>query len=411
MTTKKRLFEVFEHVTGIQPSLSEEIPSNDWTAGTIVEFMDSIGQDEQRMMDRNSGYSSGDYGRIKFRVQNNTLYMDFQTPEIAHLAINKLSDALSNPYEFYSRFDEMPNTVMVQFTNNGIDEGDLTYAHANGAAPEQDQYQLGMEEGLRPGIRNVAAKDLRTGDVLSSGSKIFSSAFAGVRTPKGKVEIGVEYPGGKRKIQLWNRSTLIGVMDQTAVNPAPQQTNQVQPKNSWDILDRESKFNILLKFLKNPDEAEQMADMTYDQLPEPVLANVTRDQQQPVDEISSDLFKKAIGMTKDRGQDNRTNKLGRTFFTEFTSKPLFGGTISDIIVNNPQQGNYSNVSIEILPTAQSGQNLFYIYYDIDKDHYELDYPISRKDARTLSLIAAKINPQTQYRNGTGDFKIREYGMN
>jgi len=407
MATEKRLFEVFEHVTGIKPSVSEDVPANDWTSGAIIEFMDSIGQDEQRMLDRNSGYSNGDLGRIKFRVQNNTLYMDFQTPEIAHLAINKLSDALSNPYEFYSRFDEMPNTVMVQFTDNGISEGDLTYAHVNSAAPDKDQYQIGMEEGLRPGIRNVAAKDLKSGDVLSSGAKIFSNAFAGVYTPKGKVEVGVEYPGGKRKVQLWNRGTLIGVVDPTAT----QQGNPIQSQNPWDGLDRQSKLNVLLKFLKNPDEAEQMADMNFEQLPEPVLANVARDQQQPVDEISSDLFKKAINMTKDRGQDYRTTKLGRTFFSEFTRKPLFDGIINDIIVNNPQQGNYRNVSIEILPNGQGGKSIFYVYYDIDKDHYELDYSISRKDARTLSLIAAKINPQTQYKNGTGDFKIKEYGMN
>lgn len=145
MADKKRLNEVFEHVTGVNPSISEAIPESNWTAGTIGEFLDTVGQEQYKMLDRNSGVSSGDFGRVKFRVQNNTLYLDFQTPEMAHMAINNMSNAASNPYEFSSRFDQMPNTVMVQFTDSGINEGDLAYMHVNDAGPETDQYQIGTE--------------------------------------------------------------------------------------------------------------------------------------------------------------------------------------------------------------------------------------------------------------------------
>lgn len=147
MATQKRLNEVFEHVTGVNPYPQEEYISNKWNTNSIVEFMDIIGQDDQKikMIDPTTGISFGDFGRVKFSVQNNTLYLEFQTPEMAHMAINKLSDAVGNPYEFSSRFDQMPNTVMVQFTDSGINEGDLAYMHVNDAGPETDQYQIGTE--------------------------------------------------------------------------------------------------------------------------------------------------------------------------------------------------------------------------------------------------------------------------
>lgn len=145
MATKKRLNEIFEHVNGISPSVPEEVSQSNWTSDSITEFLDTIGQNQNKMIDPNSGVSSGDFGRVKFSVQNNTLYLEFQTPEMAHMAINRLSDAVGNPYEFSSRFDEMPNTVMVQFTNSGISEGDLAYMQVDDACPETDQYQIGTE--------------------------------------------------------------------------------------------------------------------------------------------------------------------------------------------------------------------------------------------------------------------------
>lgn len=147
MATQKRLLEVFEHVTGSNPSTltDQQVGDSKWTENVIGSFLDEIGQDQFKMFDLTKGASNGDFGRVKFSVVNNTLYLDFQTPEIAHMAINRLSDSLSNPYEFSSRFDQMPQTVMVQFTDSGISEGDLTYAHVNGAGPEIDKFQIGTE--------------------------------------------------------------------------------------------------------------------------------------------------------------------------------------------------------------------------------------------------------------------------
>lgn len=149
MATQKRLFEVFEHVTGVpmkeqQPSI-EQIGNTSWTESAISELLDAVGQDENKMFSLTAGVSNGDWGRVKYSVVNGAiLYLQFQTPEEAHMAINSFSNSLSNPYEFSSRFDQMPTTVMVQFTDSGISE-DLLYSHATDAGPNSDQYQMGTE--------------------------------------------------------------------------------------------------------------------------------------------------------------------------------------------------------------------------------------------------------------------------
>jgi hypothetical protein len=137
-----------------------------------------------------------------------------------------------------------------------------------------------------------------------------------------------------------------------------------------------------------------------------------------VNEISLDLFNRATDITRARGQDSRTENLGSTFFREFVGKPLLGGTIKLVTVFKPKSAPLSNdvAIVYHLPARSHGmgsrpaedQN---IYYDVKNDTYGTgDMPISRADARMLSRIAIKANPNTQYKNGTGDFRIKEYGM-
>jgi hypothetical protein len=133
-----------------------------------------------------------------------------------------------------------------------------------------------------------------------------------------------------------------------------------------------------------------------------------------INEISSDTFKSAINVSKERGTDKRTHKLGGLYFNNFLNKPLLGGKISNIGVSAPQQANHRLVSIEIEKTVyqDSGYNkgetkIFkdYIYYDIDKDIYEVG-EIDRKDAVILSKIAQHINPNTKYKETGKYFKIK-----
>lgn len=61
-------------------------------------------------------------------------------------------------------------------------------------------------------MTTIRVSDLKTGDTLSSGAKVISNPTAGVRTPKGKVEIGIQYPNGKCAVRTWGKSTTIGIV-------------------------------------------------------------------------------------------------------------------------------------------------------------------------------------------------------
>jgi len=133
-----------------------------------------------------------------------------------------------------------------------------------------------------------------------------------------------------------------------------------------------------------------------------------------INELSPNTFKSAINVSKERGTDNRTRKLGQLYFNEFVGKPILGGKITDITVNNPSQGNYRTVSVEVeIPSDsnKTSKKKEYIYYDIDKDiwdHDEAKADIERKDAVVLSKIAMKINPDTKYKETGKYFKIKGY---
>lgn len=128
--------------------------------------------------------------------------------------------------------------------------------------------------------------------------------------------------------------------------------------------------------------------------------------------ISPDLFKSAIDVSKERGTDNRTRKLGTLYFNDFIGKPLMGGIISNIVVAFPQQSNYKNVRIEIEKESniEPGKTKkSYITYDIYGDLFDIEQDMDRKDARILSLIALKINPDSRYKETGKYFSIK--GMN
>jgi hypothetical protein len=140
--------------------------------------------------------------------------------------------------------------------------------------------------------------------------------------------------------------------------------------------------------------------------------------QSRLDELSSDAIKKAIDVSKSRGTDSRTYKMGKLYFNQFVGKPFMGGKITDIGISNPSQGNYKQVvvSFEHRTPQESGYNkgedivkTDYIYYDIDKDLFDMEsVAIDRKDAVVLAKIALKINPDSKYKETGKYFKIKGY---
>ncbi len=140
------------------------------------------------------------------------------------------------------------------------------------------------------------------------------------------------------------------------------------------------------------------------------------ENKENVDEISPELFKRATDVSRSRGQDERTVKMGQTFFNKFKGKPLMGGVIEDIWYTKPQQGDYEEVGIKVkhsfpnAPVVPDSLKYDYLYYDVFFDEWKIKDEITRADARILSFIAQHINPETRYKSGGEGFRIKGYGM-
>lgn len=131
-----------------------------------------------------------------------------------------------------------------------------------------------------------------------------------------------------------------------------------------------------------------------------------------VAEISSDTFKSAVDVARGRGEDKRASKLGSTFLNSFVGKPLMGGTVSRIDIQKPSFGDYFDVTLEVLVPTQGTDGMYnkpkFIYYDVENDDWNMKgkgLEVTRQDARVLSQIATKVNPDTKYRQGTQHFDI------
>lgn len=84
-----------------------------------------------------------------------------------------------------------------------------------------------------------------------------------------------------------------------------------------------------------------------------------------------------------------------------------GGTITELGTANPSGGNWKELHISIQDeTSTQREN---ITYDINKDEYDIGpRAIERRDAVFLAKIAAKVNPDTRYKEVTRHFKIKGY---
>lgn len=148
---------------------------------------------------------------------------------------------------------------------------------------------------------------------------------------------------------------------------------------------------------------------------EPVKAELAR-RKGNVAEISADTFKSAVDVARGRGEDRRASNLGSTFLNSFVGKLLMGGTISRIDIQKPSFGDYFDVTLEVLVPTQGTDGMYdkpkYLYYDVENDDWGMKgkgLEVTRQDARVLSQIAIKVNPDTKYRQGTQHFDI--VGMN
>ncbi len=101
-----------------------------------------------------------------------------------------------------------------------------------------------LPENSRP-ITKKEVRHLKAGDVLSgSGAKILANPQAGLKTPPGKLEVYVEYAGGKKKMQLWNKYTVVGVKDAPVVDATPTDSPALQEDDSQTEILFKPKFGF-----------------------------------------------------------------------------------------------------------------------------------------------------------------------
>jgi len=133
------------------------------------------------------------------------------------------------------------------------------------------------------------------------------------------------------------------------------------------------------------------------------------------EELSPETIKSALGKTREYDQYNRGYKIGQNFYNEFVGKPLFGGTIIEVGTGNHRSSDfYVIITVErerseVSPngTRRAPEKL-QIYYDVERDSFDDTLPgePTRSDARILSQVAKKINPETKYGNINTGFNVK-----
>jgi hypothetical protein len=140
-----------------------------------------------------------------------------------------------------------------------------------------------------------------------------------------------------------------------------------------------------------------------------------------INEISSDLLKRASDKANSLGQYNRNYRMENTFFNKFIGKPLMQGEIESISTLGDK--NKFTIKVKQFYKSKDGVNRETkggAVYDADNDQYKVYLPIrhetgetlmqalTRIDARILQLIAQKANPDTKYKNGIQDLPVVGY---
>ena len=135
--------------------------------------------------------------------------------------------------------------------------------------------------------------------------------------------------------------------------------------------------------------------------------------EQKLNEISSDTFKSAINVAKERNSNGRIEKLSSLYFNDFIGKSIFDeGKIKNITIlsdKNEPSKLLLNIIYPNINTQISSNDLkkYWIYYHIDKDMWlGIDWKMNRTDARLLGKIAEKINPDTKYKETGKYFDIK-----
>jgi hypothetical protein len=68
---------------------------------------------------------------------------------------------------------------------------------------------LSEHEAVKPRTKKLQVQQLKKGDVLQSGEVVTSSPVAGLNTPRGKMELGIN-----GFLKVWGKYTIISVKEE-----------------------------------------------------------------------------------------------------------------------------------------------------------------------------------------------------
>ena len=125
-----------------------------------------------------------------------------------------------------------------------------------------------------------------------------------------------------------------------------------------------------------------------------------------ISELSPETKASAMGKMRDKGQTGRADRLYLQNLEKFVGMDIFDNFKITEFKNQEHVEDKVDGKITIVMVNANGPGQV-VYYN-KMDYYDFTYSISRKDARLLSKIAVTMNPETQYKNGTGDFNIIGY---
>lgn len=139
---------------------------------------------------------------------------------------------------------------------------------------------------------------------------------------------------------------------------------------------------------------------------------LTKIVKEVISELSPETRQSAIQKMKDKGQDRRADKWTQHYGTKNLEK--FKGTT--FLDQNGTEYEIRHFKVDgdkllisfITPNRQYNVGSGTFTYNIKTDTYNIHWALPRKTVRTLSTIAQAVNPETQYKSGTGDFKVKEY---
>jgi len=222
-----------------------------------------------------------------------------------------------------------------------------------------------------------------------------------------------------------------------------------------DVLDESLVNEFKNPFRKKPQEKQKWGELISINVDtgepntgdEDIINEPSKEPIIPEEGYDLERFYNTISKLHDKGQKTRKKQIANTFFRDFIGKELMGSTIKDFDIDVLEDISFPYYGINI--NLENGGVIGYgftkndenpidninvkpfvdttaIRKDIEEDtsipYNEKSFKIreltklakedakklSRKDARLIGQIARKFNPNTKYKNGTGDLIIKEY---